>query len=75
MSQEGNDLDALTEQAELAIAEGDIQKLIALYQRMEQLGEAPHSADSDFVRPLRPNFIFGQAWAGANQPSHGTLQA
>lgn len=38
MSQEKNDLDALTEQAELAIGKGDIQRLIVLYQRMEQLG-------------------------------------
>jgi TPR repeat protein len=38
MNQEGNDLDALTEQAELAIVEGDIPKLIVLYERMEQLG-------------------------------------
>lgn len=38
MSQEKNDVDVLTEQAELAIGEGDIQRLIILYKRMEQLG-------------------------------------
>jgi TPR repeat protein len=38
MSQEENNLDALTAQAELAIIEGNIRRLIFLYQRMEQLG-------------------------------------
>jgi TPR repeat protein len=38
MGQEENDLDGLSAQAELAIVEGDIPQLIALYQRMEQLG-------------------------------------
>lgn len=38
MSQEENNLDALTAQAELAIREGDIPKLIDIYQRMAQLG-------------------------------------
>lgn len=44
MSQEGNDLDALTAQAELAIGEGDIPKLIVFYQCMEQLGAWQASA-------------------------------
>lgn len=38
MSQEKNDVDALIKQAELAIGEGDIERLIILYRSMEQLG-------------------------------------
>lgn len=38
MNQKIEDVDFLLEQAELAIADGDIQKLIGLYERIEQLG-------------------------------------
>jgi TPR repeat protein len=38
MGDEVNDIDQLTAQAEHAIVEGDILRLISLYQRMEELG-------------------------------------
>jgi TPR repeat protein len=38
MNQEKNELDVVTEESELAISQGNIYRLISLYQRMGQLG-------------------------------------